>query len=76
MFSRHFNVGSITKGITDLFNLPSIIHPDVYNASEKQAADTFKFCNKVGLMVHITCLFTKDPQPVIEAYISANVQRC
>ena len=48
MVRRSFNAKSLTKGFTDLFNLPSILHPDIYNVTEKQAVDTFKFHNRVG----------------------------
>ena len=48
MVCRSFNAKSLTKGFTDLFNLPSILHPDIYNVTEKQAVDTFKFHNRVG----------------------------
>jgi hypothetical protein len=51
VLSRPFNakaaLTSLYKGSSDLFNIPSMMHPDVYNPVEKQAADLFKFHGKV-----------------------------
>ena len=44
---RAFNVKSAMASISDVFNIPAIMHPDVYNTVEKQAADTYKFHGKV-----------------------------
>ncbi|GAX80568.1 hypothetical protein CEUSTIGMA_g8005.t1 [Chlamydomonas eustigma] len=44
---RSITFQSISKSISNVFNIPTLIHPDIYNATEKHAAEKFKFHSKV-----------------------------
>jgi hypothetical protein len=49
------------RSFQELINIPRLMHPDVYDQQEKQAADMYKFHGKVCVCV---CVWERERERV------------